>query len=537
MKRAIEAIVLSFVIAVAGIAFSFSPVPNAAAGREFGITMVPIGTYHSGIFNQGGAEIVAHDPQTQRVFAVNAQQATIDILDIQDPTLPTKIMTIDASPYGESPNSVAVHDGIVAVAIAAEKPADGAVAFFDTDGNFISSVTVGAEPDMITFTPNGQRVLVANEGEPLDYCTPGLDHDPEGSVSIIDVRGGVENLSQSDVTTATFTQFNDAELDPSIRVFGPDASVAQDFEPEYITISHDSKTAWVTLQENNAIATLDIIKGEFTGVVGLGFKDHSITGNGIDASDRDSTINITTWPVKGMYMPDGIDSYKANGKTYLVTANEGDARDWDCYAEEARVKDLTPDPVAFPTWSDLRKDKNLGRLTVTTANGDIDGDGQYEELYAFGTRSFSIWDENGQQVFDSGDAFEHITAEAFPAYFNANHEDNSPATFDNRSDNKGPEPEGVAIGKVQGKTIAFVGLERMGGIMAYDVTDPASPSFLSYVNNRTFEVPADSPVAGDLGPEGLAFIKADDSPTGNPLIIVGHEVSGTTTIYEIVVEK
>ncbi len=537
MIRTIEALALSFVIAMAGVAFSFAPIPAATAGKGFGISMAPIGSYHSGIFNEGGAEIVAHDPETQRVFTVNAGLSTVDVLDISDPSSPAKIMTIDISPYGDSPNSVAVHNGVVAVAVANPSPEEGAVAFFDADGNFISSVAVGAGPDMLTFTPNGQRVLVANEGEPADYCAPGLDHDPEGSVSIIDVRGGVEDLSQSDVTTATFTQFNDAALDASIRIFGPNATVAQDLEPEYITVSHDSKTAWVVLQENNAIATLDIKKGKFTDIFGLGFKDHSLAGNGIDASDRDDTINIANWPVKGVYMPDGIASYKSKGKTYLVTANEGDAREWDCYAEEARIKDLTLDPAAFPNASDLQEDENIGRLTVTTANGDANDDGMYEELYAFGARSFSIWDENGQQVFDSADDFEQITAEALPAYFNANHEDNSASTFDNRSDNKGPEPEGVVLGKVRGMTIAFVGLERIGGIMAYDITNPASPSFLSYANNRTFEVPADSPAAGDLGPEGLAFIKADDSPTGKPLLVVGNEVSGTTTIYEITVEK
>jgi hypothetical protein len=201
------------------------------------------------------------------------------------------------------------------------------------------AVEVGALPDMLVFTPDGKRVLVANEGEPNDA----YDVDPEGSVSIIDLPNDITKLTQANVRTATFDKFNDAELDPSIRIFGPGATVAQDLEPEYITVSKDSKTAWVALQENNAIAVLDIDSGEFTALRGLGFKDHRLPGNELDVSDRDKQINITNWPVFGIYQPDAIASYDYQGRTYIVTANEGDARDYDGFSEEFRVKDLMLD--------------------------------------------------------------------------------------------------------------------------------------------------------------------------------------------------
>jgi DNA-binding beta-propeller fold protein YncE len=218
---------------------------------------------------------------------------------------------------------------------------------------------------MIVFTPDGKKVLVANEGEPNDDYTI----DPEGSVSIIDLARGVTRIQQGDVVTADFKQFNNVKLDPTIRIFGPKAKVAQDLEPEYITVSKDSQQAWATLQENNAVAHLDIGRASFTKLIGLGVKDHSLPGNELDASDRDGTINIVNWPIKAFYLPDAVASYEFSGKTYLITANEGDTRDYDGYSEEERVSSLALDPVKFPNAADLQQNAKLGRLTVTSANG------------------------------------------------------------------------------------------------------------------------------------------------------------------------
>jgi 2',3'-cyclic-nucleotide 2'-phosphodiesterase/3'-nucleotidase/5'-nucleotidase len=181
-----------------------------------------------------------------------------------------------------------------------------------------------------------------NEGEPSDDYTT----DPEGSVSIIDVSAGAANITQDSVCTADFRGFNDAELDPGIRIFGPNASVAQDLEPEYVTASDDSTRAWVTLQENNALAILDLEDCQVMDLVALGFKDHNLPGNGLDASDVDG-INITSWPVQGMYQPDGIASYRFQGATYRITANEGDSRDYPGFSEEAQVADLPLDPTVL----------------------------------------------------------------------------------------------------------------------------------------------------------------------------------------------
>jgi hypothetical protein len=307
--------------------------------------------------------------------------------------------------------------------------------------------------------------------------------------------------------------------------------VAQDLEPEYIAVSPDSKTAYVALQENNAIAVIDIAKAKVLAIHPLGFKDW--TASGLDASDRDNAINIQPWPVFGMYQPDGIACYEANGKRYIVSANEGDAREYDTFAEEARVRGITLDPTAFPNRSALRDNAAMGRLNITTALGDTDNDGDFDALYTLGGRSFSIWEVNGSVVktFDSGDQFEQITASLLPAQFNSANDEND--SFDSRSDNKGPEPEGIALGEIDGRTYAFIGLERIGGIMVYDITNPAAPAFVQYVNTRDFSGDAEAGTAGDLGPEGIEFVSASDSPNGKPLLIVAYEVSGSVAIFEI----
>jgi hypothetical protein len=918
------------------------------------IRLTSLGTYASGQFSQSAAEIVAHDPQTQNLFVVNAQSAEVDVLSITNPALPVKIGSIDVKPYGAGANSVAVRDGIIAVAVESNpKTAPGKVVFFDGNLQFVSQVTVGALPDMLTFTPNGRFVLVANEGEPNDDYSV----DPEGSVSIIDLSGGAANLTQAQVRTASFVPFNNVAIDPAIRIFGlNNPTVAQDLEPEYIAVSHDSKTAWVTLQENNALAIVDIPSATVKQLVPLGFKDHAavdaattrynfdpaqlpsigttlagqeialggfsglafegidpVTGrykfathtdrgptaeptgilrpfllpqfapevvrfeldratgqltltqriplkdaaghplsgrpnlslsananqpyndevpvdllgnvlpldplgadlegivfladgsfwmcdeyrpalyhfdatgrlirrvvpigtaaaagqpagtfgeehlpavlaqrrqnrgfeaiafdngrlyafvqsplrnpasapnsqlnnnrnvrlvefnpannatreflyvmdnpnlggagntradkigdavslgngeflvierdddklpddapaliekkiyqfnltgataltaaqstgligttgktvdqltlaelaangirpvlkqlfvdlnaagynqtekveglavidpytiavindndfgvaqitvqpdgtftrdyipepvqlglvevrhNALDASDRDSKINIRPWPIKGLYMPDAIASYRVGPRTYLVTANEGDAREYTTYEEAVRIgsSSVVLDPVKFPNAAVLKNNANLGRLNISRASGRNPVTGLYEDLFAFGTRSFSIWDDQGRRVFDSGDDLERLTAQVYPARFNASNSNNE---FDNRSDDKGPEPEGVVIGRVFGRQYAFIGLERIGGVVVYDISNPHAPFFVDYVNRRDFTQPVNTAAAGDLGPEGLLFIKAEDSPNGKPLLVTGNEVSGTTTIFEI----
>lgn len=547
LRRPFAAALLATAAAAAAVVAAHA----APAASPQALRLTAIGSHLTGQFDESAAEIVAHDPRTQRLFVVNAASGRIDVLDARVPTQPTKLFEIDLSAFGAAVNSLAVHRGVVAAAVQnAVKTSPGQAVFLDVDGQVLAAVTVGALPDMITFTPDGRHALVANEGEPNDDYTV----DPEGSVSIIDLPRRIDRVTQAHVRTARFDRFDDQPLDPLIRVRGPGASVAQDLEPEYITVAGNSRTAWVSLQENNAIGVLDIQRARFTALRSLGAKDHLLPRNALDVSNRDDAIRIANWPVFGLYMPDAIASYSVGGKTFIVTANEGDAREYEDeatgfeYADVKRFRALSEDvpicnnarfagffasnPLGIADADALRDNANLGRLNIVSTEG-LSADGScYEALYAFGTRSFSIFDEQLRRVYDSGDDFERITAAADPANFNANNDDND--SFDARSDDKGPEPEGVTVAKLWGRHFAFIGLERVGGVMVYDVSNPRAPRFVQHLNNRDFSADADSPQALDLAPEGLIVIEAERSPIpGVPLLVVANEVSGTTTIYRI----
>lgn len=503
------------------------------------VKLIKIGGFEGGAV--GAAEITAFDAGSKRLFVVNGANGTVDVLDLANPSAPSKVGTISVTAFGGVVNSVAVHDGIVALAIeSTPKTSPGTVAFYNSaDLRLLGNVRVGAQPDMLVFTPDGKKVLTANEGEPNSY---GLADsvDPEGSISVITVNGGTAPT----VVTADFRAFNARAVElraAGVRIYGPGASVAQDLEPEYIAFNGDGTKAYVTLQENNAIAIVDVATATVTDLKPLGWKDHSLAGMGMDASDEDGGTNtnsgtpllkIASVPVRGMYQPDAIASYTVGGATYFITANEGEARaDWPGYNDETRVRAHCTaglDPAVFgANAANLLFDSSLGRLRVTAnPNGGTDGKnaaGQCNVLYSFGARSFSIWNANVERVFDSGEDLERITSALGNANFNASHDNN---TLDGRSASKGPEPEGVVVGRFGAKSIAFIGLERVGGVAVYDVTDPRSPVFMDYLNTRTG-------TTGDLGPEGLHLIPAAKSPNGKALLIVGHEVSGTTSVLQI----
>ncbi|KEK28369.1 choice-of-anchor I family protein [Shewanella xiamenensis] len=537
--------------------------------QAVGVKAELIGRHQTGVYGLSAAEIVEYHSASQRIFVVNARSCKVDIIDANllgnaaEATVPLALNNLDK--LGEldvakdvglsfmgSVNSVSIYGNLLAAAIergdaAGNKTqANGYVAFYQLNGNetpqYLSAVEVGALPDNVVFSHDGKTVLVANEGEPnQDYSV-----DPEGSVAIIAIADGKPAAT---ATLVTFTEFNQGnarynEITKDIKINGPMATVAQDLEPEYISVSPDNSRAFVSLQENNAIAVIDIANAKVTKILPLGLKDYGPDVNKIDASDKDDMVNLQAYAgVYGMYQPDTVASYRWNNADFIVTANEGDSRDYAGFSEEARAGDLTLDPN-HPQFAAAKDKTQLARLKVTKSMGDDDNDGDYDKIVSFGARSFSIWTADGQQVFDSGSDFERITAALLGNNFNNNNEENK---GDSRSDDKGSEPEALVLGKIGQKRYAFIGLERTSGFMMYDVTNPFDVHFVDYVVNRDFdssfsintdtgEVKGDASLAGDLGPEGMKFVSAEKSPNGQPLLIIGNEVSGTTSVYQIKVQ-
>ena len=539
-------------------------------------------------FDESAAEIVAYHPDSKTAYLVNSNSKAVDVVDLSDVTAPTITSTLDVAGDVETAvdalsegdlgavNSVDVSGDYMAVAIEADTKQDtGYIAFYNVDGTFVSAVAAGALPDKVGFSPDGKYAVVANEGEPNDDYSV----DPAGTITVIDVSGGFDIATAA---TADFTDFNaggSKELTGPVRISAKAESVAQDLEPEFIAFSADSTTAFATLQENNAVAIIDLASAEVTTVLGIGFKDYGLPGNEIDASNKDDGVNLNSWSIFGTYMPDGFDAYDVNGVTYLVTANEGDGREYvsdvtdaadctakggflfddgDCfhYLDEIRVKDLdasqfTEDLVA-KLGADFQDQDKLGRLKVITDLGLEDSSacttlattGQpiafpeetpvagcvYENLYSFGSRSFTIWDTStGRAVFDSGSEIERITAQQLGGAFNASNDSND---GDDRSDDKGPEAEAVEIASIKSNTFAYIALERVGGVMVYNITNPQNAQFVQYINPRDFTVGDDAVeanMAGPLGPEDLKFITQDD----DMYLLVSNEVSGTLSVYSV----
>ncbi len=481
--------------------FACSKNDSPAPVKEDPATFTEIGTIDIG--ETGAAEITAYDPLTKRLFVVNNGATNqITIIDFADPAnMKTLTASINVSGYG-AVNSLDVHDGKLAAAIeAVNKTQPGKVVVYSTtDFKEIKAVPVGALPDMVTFSPDGAYILSANEGEPsADYLT-----DPAGSVSVISVK---DNYAVTNIDFSSLASQQASLVQKGLRIFGPNASLAQDIEPEYVTISSDSKTAWVTLQENNAIARIDISSKTITAVFPLGMKDYNADANAVDVSDKDNAIALKKVKVKGMYLPDAIAVLATGGTPYLFTANEGDVREYTAFEEAKRVAKLKLDATAFPDAAALLAEAVLGRLNVTGKSGDTDGDGDHDELHSFGARSFSVWNGNsGALVFDSKNELETkcIAAGIYD---------------DARSDDKGVEPEGITLGRIGQKDLAFVGMERADAVAVYDVSNPSAPVFLQLLK------------CGDA-PEGVLFIPAQKSPNGRSLLVVSSENDGIVKVYK-----
>lgn len=505
---------LASLAAMTALIFSCTKIDNTAVveaakgGAKESVEFKQISAFKVG--GAGAAEISAYCELTKKLFVVNntSNNNRIDVISLSNPAAPVLVGSISTAPYGGGfVNSVDVLEGKLAAGIeAAVKTNNGEVVVLLTDNyNKLAEVIVGALPDMVTFSPDGKFILSANEGEPNDAYTI----DPIGSVSIIDIENNYA------VKTLDFSGFASQEMAlkaRGFRIYGKNASFAQDIEPEYIAIAANSKKAWVTLQENNGIARIDLNSQTIEEIMPLGFKDYSLDVNAIDPSDNDGGIFFNPWPVYGMYEPDGIAVIPHGNVPFVFTANEGDSREYAGFNEMNRVNNASfkLDPNVF-TDASLKGNAKLGRLNVTKTLGDADGNGFYEGLYSLGARSFSIWNGlTGEQVFDSKNELDKRCAMLPPV---------GPNSYaDARSDDKGVEPEGVVIGRVGNNNLLFVGMERSNTVFVYDVTNPTRPVYLQYLATGT-------------APEGLHFIPADKSPNGRSILVVSNETSGDIRIY------
>ena len=423
---------------------------------------------------------------------------------------------------------------VMATMISSIAFADGKVLLYKANGDYIDTANVGNLPDSITFSPNGKTIVSANEGEPSNDYT----NDPQGSISIINLGS---NYTVDKVTTLGF----DTVSIPSTVRIKPGAQVANDLEPEYVVISKDGSKAWISLQENNAMAIVDLKRNRIKSVVDLGRVE--LLDRKIDISD-DGLAN-PTHALEGLfalYQPDTLATYQALGRDYVVSANEGDDREygaWEDYEKLKKLKKQLPEkfkPLLKSKAKKLRVLKDMGLEN-----------NQYQSLYLAGTRSFSIWDEHGNQVFDSGSEFEDYLAKNLPENFNTRVDDTDDkddikelkdegiafemfgdtAYFwegvDARSLKKGVEPEALALANINGRTFAYIGLEKQGGFFVYDISRPSDSKMIEYVNDIDYDsLPSK---AGDLAPEGMVAFTQNNKH----YLAIANELSSTVSIYQL----
>lgn len=557
MKRSFKV----FIVLIFSMLLSAVPLfASAAAERP---TMHKIASYESGEYNVDGGvmEIIAYNKTNGFAYSVNGQSGVLTSIDLSvlegngtginlsGNDIDVKSLVEDADPsftYGDMTSVTVSQDGtLLALAIQAEAyNAPGRIAVFrcglDGDLSLVSLMECGVQPDMIVFA-DADTVLTANEGEPREGYGEGLD-DPAGSVTI----ARIDTKETVNVGFEAFdTEEKRNELISRNVIIMKDRLPSADFEPEYIAVSGDR--AYVTLQEANAIAVLDIQNQEFEDIFSAGFEDYSVIPVDIDKKD-DAYSPALYDSLRGIRMPDGIAVFEIDGTDYLITANEGDAREWG--DEEAGTFYISEDERDFadgdssPTGRVTAENSQLGGKVVFFASGDFDGLDEDTD-YIFGGRSFTVYAVTASGIMEvatSGCDLEALTAQLYPEFYNAS---NDNAVLDDRSGKKGPEAESVATGVIDGRTYAFTALERTGGVMMYDVSVPESPVFADYINTRDFRSIVDGSqeyddgdldkwvTGGDVAPEGLAFISAQDSPTSRAILLVANEVSGTVSVYEI----
>ena len=535
MISAALALVLCLMLLPAGIV-NAAEVQTGGYENGNGLDLNKIGSYISGISNPDGgvAEIVSYDVVENKAWVVNGATGMLDILDLNNmedgaicaTSLDIKALASEVNPgffYGDMTSvSVCSDLKLAAVALqAADYDAAGYVGILNTNGEMLAMIEAGFQPDMVTFTPDGSKILVANEGEPRNGYGEGVV-DPSGSVTIIWLNS--EDPASSSHKNISFEEFDEKrdELAANGVLLTKGNLPSVDLEPEYIACDND--TAYITLQEANAVAILDLVSGTYRGVYSLGYQDLSLEENALDLIEDGAYASNTYPDAVSAYMPDGIAKYESNGKTYLVTANEGDAREWgDEEAGTEFCNEIKETLIA----TDGTEAEKVRVIDPEVTDGLTEG-----KAVLFSSRSFSIFhvDENGlTQVFDSGKDFEELSNKYIPEYFNCSNDDNE---YDSRSPKKGPEPESVTIGTVGNDLYAFIALERIGGIMVYRIdTEGERASFVNYINTRDFsENPGEAEpyLTSDVAPEGLCFIPESG------ILLAAFEVSGTVSAYSVV---
>lgn len=483
-------------------------------------------------FDQNKLSYHAYDASSERIFVASPGENKLYTFDISNTDKVFQDSTINLNIYQTEVSAIAARQGVVALTFINNLPqARGKLVLLDTAGQLINQFTVGAYPSFVRFSSDGRYLIVGNEGPPADDYSV----DPMGSVSVLQILSANPSvLTQNDVFTIGFKGLDSTDYHPLLRIYGNDGQQlpSQDIEPEDIALLPGSTKAVVSLQENNGIALIDFGSFSLDTVHGLGWQSHQDSSDGLDGSAQNQRINIRGYKnLFGLYQPKGLAALQQLGKNYILSANQGAYRAYSGYDETQLVKNTALNPSTIPDRSQYIEDSLIGSLRLTKTMGNARNVFIYDSMFTFGTRSWSVWDDSLNLVWDSGDDLAEWLAQAFPNQFNSLA--NSNQSYKQASPHFGPEAHLVTYGEVDGTPYAFVGLKQMGAVAIYDLSNIQSPQQVSLLLDRDFSLAASDPQSGDQGITDLSFVPANLSPNGLELLIASHGVSGSLSVYEL----
>ncbi|SES81018.1 esterase-like activity of phytase family protein [Thorsellia anophelis] len=216
----------------------------------------------------GVAEIVTATPDGQYLFYTNAAKGTLHLVDVKNPASPISLPTLqltDSESQKVEPTSVAISpDGQYAFVVIRTgddkaKASNGKLKIFDiSDINNIKlkdSVVVGSGPDSIDLIGEADtlRAVIAIEDE---------ETDEEGDATIPGVRpGSIDVVYLGGLYSGKALYVETIELVDALKAT-PQVNYPEDPQPEFVSVNHNTAQVAVTLQENNAIALLDLSNPE-----------------------------------------------------------------------------------------------------------------------------------------------------------------------------------------------------------------------------------------------------------------------------------
>ncbi|MGY1748047.1 hypothetical protein [Modestobacter sp. SYSU DS0511] len=273
------------------------------------------------------AEIISATPDGRTVVYTDSELGQVGLVDLSRPTAPRQLGAIDV---GGSPTSVTVMSNARYALVAVDTTTDltrpsGHLAVIDLPRReVVRTIDLGGQPDSIDVGPSGVFAAIAIENQRdedlhVDGVEGGLPQLSAGYLSVVDLRGPVSAWTAGRVELTGL----------------PGMAFPTDPEPEFVDVDGRDIAA-VTLQENNAIALVDLARRRVV---------HSFSAGTVTRADADTADDGTVAFDDPLVAPREPDAVQWTLRGELVTADEGDlfadsagGRGWTVFGQDGTVR-------------------------------------------------------------------------------------------------------------------------------------------------------------------------------------------------------